>query len=133
MRLVVTIAVLGLLVATFLTIAYASHNETYPIVKEKQIIEGSQWAAIFHDVEKCAGLTARLPRLARTEGAPCPWDPALRCVGADAPFGGQYLPCEQTIVLPFGRHDVFRHEAVHHLKWINQGDISHDGPEWECQ
>lgn len=117
---------------TLAALILAGHAAMFPIVKEHAIEEGTTRACRFHRVERCAGLSAPLPRLARTDPAPCPNDPAQICLPG-SPFSGWYDIEHATIVLPRGRDDTYAHEAIHHLKWVNQGDISHDGPEWACQ
>lgn len=118
------------LAAVFLFTSVA-HAEMHIVKGPRWITEGRINAIRFHAVERCVGLTAPLPRIARTNPKPCPWDETYTCLD-DESFGGFYRIEDQAIVLALGHYEVMAHEMIHHLKWIAQGDLSHDGPEWRC-
>lgn len=119
------------------TAAHASHD-TWTIVKVKQIAEGTDKACTYHRVERCAGLRAPLPRLARTAGEPCPHDPTRFCLGNGSPYSGGYDPIHDMVILApdddWDGDEALRHEFIHYLRCKNGRDCyNHDGPEWTCQ
>ena len=126
---ITTIAALLLLAA----LAFADHDQMFPIVKEKALCDGSDSKACqYMGVEECTGLQGVPPLLARTEAVACASGDSAGCLPND--FGGWYHPDHGgVIILPEGNARWFRHEVVHHLLCINRGDCSsHDGPEWAC-
>lgn len=125
---------LGFYVALLAGLAFADHA-LWPIVNDKQLVEGSHRADIFREVECCTGLRAPLPRLAKTAGEPCPTNPAKACLGLGSPLSGWYDVAHATVIVPIGNDEALRHEFIHHLKQIAQsdGDFDHDGPKWECE
>lgn len=120
--------VLVLLIAS---LAHATHNQ-WSIINEKQLRDGSRRALVFRAVECCTGLRRRLPRFAKVVGTPCPTDPSRLCLPGRT-FSGWYDIEHDTVVVADGNEEALQHEFIHVLKWANQGDISHDGPEWVCQ
>ena len=136
MRALVTLAVIALLIATALTLAFADHA-VWPIVHEKQIEEGTNKACVYHRVERCTGLSAPLPRLARVASEPCQHDPTRWCLPG-APHSGGYDPVHRTIILASGKDwdgdEALRHEMIHSLRDFHYGDPwGHGGDEWRCQ
>lgn len=114
--------------------AFGGHAFNWTIVNEKELIEGSQRARVFRDVECCTGLRAPLPRIAKTAGEPCPSDPSRICLGNGWPLSGWYDAGHRTVVLPIGNDEALRHEFIHALRHYAFGDYaSHEGPEWACQ
>lgn len=115
-------------------LAYADH-EFWSVTSEKWILEGTGKAERFHAVEACTGLRGTLPYFARVEGAPCERVPSDTCLKDNPSFTGWYIPIPHVVViLPAGNGGTLEHEFIHHLKWVNFGDIDfyHLGPEWAC-
>ena len=85
-------------------------------------------AASYADVERCTGLAAASPSLQWENVRPCPTS-GKRCCLAEAetfPCGegtcgleGAYVEASSTVLLPEGCADAFRHEAIHHLMFVN--------------
>ena len=101
-------------------------------------------ASQFSSVESCARLEGPLPEVQWDEAKACPTSGRLCCLEdvADFPCGdhtcgmnGAYLDTAALILLPEGCADAFRHEAVHHLLFVNGRPDwdDHAAPEFRCQ
>lgn len=114
--------------------AHAGHTEAFPIVKEKELCNGSKSKACrYLGVEERCGLQAPPPLLARTKAFACPNGDPAGCLPNG--FGGWYHPDHGgVIVLPAGNSRWLEHEAMHHLLCVTRGDCgSHVAPEWGCE
>ena len=101
-------------------------------------------AAQFMSVESCARLEGPLPDVQWEEAKACPTSGRLCCLEGVADFlcgdhtcgmNGAYLDASALILLPEGCADAFRHEAVHHLLFVNGRPDwdDHAAPEFRCQ
>lgn len=111
----------------------AGHEQADPIVKEKGLCEtNASKACRYLRLEQCTWLLVPLPRIARTEPAPCPNGDPAGCL-PDGRGGAYSADHGGVIVLPKGNDRWFLHEAIHHQRCLIYGDCaSHDGPEWAC-
>ena len=91
--------------------------------------------------EECANLAATMPLVRFDPATECPTsgrrcclasEPFKQCPQGDALCGasGLYEQQTQTIVLPQGCDLAFEHESIHHLLFIDTGDVdsSHSNP-----
>ena len=104
-------------------------------------------AADYADVERCTNLEAFEPTLVYGEVRPCPTTGRMCCLEDVETFqcgllnlsrcgaSGYYEPGNHTIHLPQGCSAAFRHEAIHHLLYVNgRADWkNHSAPEFRCQ
>lgn len=100
-------------------------------------------ASSYAAVERCVGLRAPAPAVRLEETIACPNGDAccldsfgeFECDEGTCGVGGYYDQQEQTILLPDRCSRLFRHEAVHHVLFVNgRPDWNdHAAPEFRCE
>jgi hypothetical protein len=98
--------------------------------------------ARYAEVERCTGLRAPAPAVRLEAAIACPNGEMccresfgeFECDEGTCGMGGYYDPREQTILLPDRCSKLFRHEAVHHLLFVNDRPDwnDHAAPEFRC-
>ena len=107
----------------------------------------SEFSGEYADVERCTRLRGAEPNLVLEEPRPCPTSGRMCCLPSVENFecgllglsrcgaSGLYDPETRTIHLPDGCPGAFRHEAIHHLLFVNgRADWQNHGAiEFLCQ